>query len=76
MLRIIRWVYYDMFKMIRDCMKDISFGDFSLYDFLISVLVFYLCFRAIMAIVGNYEYFAVREEKRVRQQQWEERRKR
>lgn len=43
-------------------MKDISFGDFSLYDFLISVLVFYLCFRAIMALVTNYEYFAVREE--------------
>lgn len=62
MLRIIRWVYYDMFKMIRDCMKDISFGDFSLYDFLISVLVFYLCFRAIMVLVSRYEFFSVREE--------------
>lgn len=42
--QIIKWVYYDMFGMIRTCMQNISFGDYSLYDFLISALVVYLLF--------------------------------
>lgn len=53
MYQIIRWVYYDMFGMIRDCMKDISFLDFSLYDFFMSVLVLFLMFRLATGLLSN-----------------------
>lgn len=42
--QIIKFVYYDMFNMIRACMQSIDFGGFSLYSFFISVMTVYLVF--------------------------------
>lgn len=40
--QVIKFVYYDMFGMVRTAMQDIELGGYSLYDFLLSALVVYL----------------------------------
>lgn len=50
---IIRWVFRDMFALIRDCCYSISLGGVSFYDFLLSCLVVFFAFKISMQVYKN-----------------------
>lgn len=53
MFEALRYIIVDLFNLSRDMLQSVSFGDFDLYDFFISIIMIFVVFKIARAIIGE-----------------------